>query len=311
VLEPEAPPVERPITAIPAYGATRRVIESAIIAVATSATLYLVGSVYTEAYYGRMSIDVTSLDLAPPFIALQATHVVTSLLQYPTTLLIVFGIYRMLSSQMPRLRSWYDRVYQRLGRLLLLVVNVLIVSPLLVAAIRAGSDLGMLYNSSVLSEVATLLETFGFLLLVYVIWLSFGPRLVILSQIREHKPIPIALIFIVYLLDSLIATAHGAALDAELLMTGQSDTSIEIAFTTADGVRGTLPQSGLLLVTARGGNYYVVEQQSFPPSVRPIAYVVPFDSVDVARLQRLNAADVASEDEFLFGEDGPLPPAIR
>ena len=89
-----------------------------------------------------------------------------------------------------------------------------------------------------------------------------------------------------YLLDALIATANGAAVDAELLMTGESDSSIEVVFTMAEGVRDTLPASGLLLVTARNGNYYVVERQPSPPSRRPVAYVVPFD---VGR-QRADAA---------------------
>ena len=58
----------------PVFGAAQRVVESAVIAVATSTGLYLVGSVYTDAYYGRMSIEVTSLDLSPPFIALQSEY---------------------------------------------------------------------------------------------------------------------------------------------------------------------------------------------------------------------------------------------
>jgi hypothetical protein len=48
----------------------------------------------------------------------------------------------------------------------------------------------------------------------------------------------------------------------------------------------------LLLVTARNGNYYVVERQDVPPSRRPVAYAVPFISVDSARMQRVNEADV-------------------
>jgi len=62
------------------------------------------------------------------------------------------------------------------------------------------------------------------------------------------------------------------------------------------GVQDTLPSSGLLLVTARNGNYYVVERQDSPPSGRPVAYVVPFDAVDSARTQRVNEADLALDD---------------
>jgi hypothetical protein len=269
--------------------------------VATSTGLYLVGSVYADAYYGRMSIEVTSLDLSPPFIALQSAHVLDSLLEYPFALLFFYLLYRVLTSRIPRLRSWYDRARQRFGRLFLLIVNLVIVSPLLVAAVQAGIDAGISSTSSVLSEVTGLMGTLGTLLLFYVIWLSFGPRQVILQQIRERKLIPIMLLSVLYLLDALIATANGAAVDAELLMSGESDSSIEVVFTMTEGVRDTLPSSGLLLVTARNGNYYVVERQDSPPSRRPVAYVVPFDSVDSARTQRVNDADPAL-DEILINE---------
>jgi len=118
----------------------------------------------------------------------------------------------------------------------------------------------------------------------------------ILDQIRQRNLVPIVLLSVLYLLDALIATANGAAVDAELLMSGASDSSIEVVFTMAQGVRDTLPSSGLLLVTARNGNYYVVERQESPPSRRPVAYVVPFDVVDSARTQRVNEADPALED---------------
>jgi len=136
----------------------------------------------------------------------------------------------------------------------------------------------------------------GSLLVFYVIWLSFGPRQVIISQIRQRKLIPIVLLAALYLLDALIATANGAAADAELLLTGDADSSIEVVFTMTEGVRDTLPSSGLLLVTARNGNYYVIERQDSPPSGRPVAYVVPFDSVDSARTQRVNEANPQFQD---------------
>jgi hypothetical protein len=278
------------------FGAAQRVIESAVIAVATSTGLYLIGSVYTDAYFSRLSIEVTSLDLAPPFIALQSAHVLESLLEYPFALLFFYLLYRLLTSRIPRLRSWYDRARQRLGRLFLLTVNLVIVSPLLIAAARAGIDAGLTGASTVLGDVAGLMGTFGSLLFFYMIWLSFGPRQTIFSQIRERKIIPIALLASMYLLDALIATADGAAADAELLLTGEAESSIEVVFTMTEGVRDTLPSSGLLLVTARNGNYYVVERQPVPPSRRPVAYIVPFDSVDSARTQRVNEADLQLED---------------
>jgi hypothetical protein len=285
----------------PVFGAAQRFIESAVIAVATSTGLYLVGWVYTDAYFGRMSIEVTSLDLAPPFIALQSAHVLEALLEYPIALLFFYLLYRLLTSRIPRLRSWYDRARQRFGRLLLLIVNLVIVSPLVAASVQAGIDAGLNATSSVLGDISGLMGTLGLLLLFYVIWLSFGPRQVIISQIRERKLIPIVLLATLYLLDALIATANGAAADAELLLTGEADASIEVVFTRTEGVRDTLPSSGLLLVTARNGNYYVVERQQAPPSRRPVAYVVPFDSVDSARTQRVNEADPAL-DEILIDE---------
>jgi hypothetical protein len=295
-VERDAPADGTPDEPVPVFGAAQRVIESAVIAVATSTGLYLVGSVYTDAYYGRMSIEVTSLDLAPPFIALQSAHVLESLLEYPSALLFFYLLYRLLTSRIPRLRSWYNRARQRFGRLFLLIVNLVIVSPLVIAAVQAGIDAGISSTSSVLSEVTGLMGSLGSLLLFYVIWLSFGPRQVILDQLRERKLIPIVLLSALYLLDALIATANGAAVDAELLMSGASDSSIEVVFTMATGVRDTLPASGLLLVTARNGNYYVVERQPSPPSRRPVAYVVPFDVVDSARTQRVNEADPGLED---------------
>jgi len=295
VDDADAPDVA-PHGAIRVLGPAQRFIEAAVIAVATSTGLYLVGSVYTDAYYGRMSIEVTSLDLSPPFITLQSAHVLESLLEYPSALLFFYLLYRLLTSRIPRLRSWYDRARQRFGRVFLLIVNLVIVSPLVFAAVQAGIDAGISSTSSVLSEVTGLMANLGSLLVFYVIWLSFGPRQVIISQIRERKLIPIVLLFALYMLDALIATANGAAADAELLLTGEADSSIEVVFTRTEGVRDTLPSSGLLLVTARNGNYYVVELQPSPPSGRPVAYVVPFDSVDSARTQRVNEADLALDD---------------
>ena len=295
-MERDAPADGAPDESSPVFGAAQRFIESAVIAVATSTGLYLIGSVYADSYFGRMSIEVSSLDLSPPFIALQSAHVLDSLLEYPFALLTLYLLYRVLTSRIPRLRAWYDRARQRFGRLFLLIVNLVIVSPLVFAAVQAGIDAGISSTSSVLGEVTGLMGTLGSLLLFYVIWLSLGPRQVILQQIRERKLIPIVLLGALYLLDTLIATANGAAEDAERLMSGESDSSIEVVFTLREGVRDTLPSSGLLLVTARNGNYYVVERQDSPPSRRPIAYIVPFDAVDSARTQRVNEADPGLEE---------------
>jgi len=72
----------------PAFETARRIAESIIIAAASSAGLYLVGTVYTDAYHGRLSIEVTSLDLAPPYVALQSVHALWGLLEYPLILLL-------------------------------------------------------------------------------------------------------------------------------------------------------------------------------------------------------------------------------
>jgi len=42
----------------------RRIAESVIIAAISSAGLYLVATVYSDAYYGRVTIEVTSVDAA-------------------------------------------------------------------------------------------------------------------------------------------------------------------------------------------------------------------------------------------------------
>jgi hypothetical protein len=145
------------------------------------------------------------------------------------------------------------------------------------------------------------------LLLIYVIWLSLGPRVTLFSQVRQRKLIPIALLFAVYLLDAMMATAHGASLDAELLMLGESDSAVAVEFILADGVETEIPETGLILVTAHSGSFYAVERQEFPPSGTPTAYVIPFDVVDVARTRRLTAADLEVH-EIMF-EDFASPAA--
>ncbi len=289
-----------PVGPVPMLGQARRLIESAAIALVTSTGLYLVGSVYADAYYSRLSIEVTALDLAPPFIALQAIHAPNSLLQYPFTLLLLYGIYRVISSHATWMLTGYDRARQRFGRLFLLIVNLAVIAPLVIAAVRAGSDEALFQANSAISEIATLMESLGLVLLVYVIWLSFGPRVTLFSQLRAHKLLPIALVFVVYLLDALIATSHGAAEDAELLMMGIADTSVAVKFTMADDVGEAFSGAELIFVTARNGNFFVVERQDLPPSQRPISYAIPYDSVDVARMQRVNAADAS-----LFGDEMP------
>ncbi|MFN8593145.1 MAG: hypothetical protein U0031_16945 [Thermomicrobiales bacterium] len=281
------------------FGAAQRLIESATIAVVASTALYLVGSVYSEAYYGRMSIEVNSLDLAPSYIALQSMHAIQSLLEYPGMILVFFLLYRLLAPRLGWLHPWYERVREQFGRLFLLFANLLIVSPLIIGAIRAGLREGFFQTSSALSEVAGLMETVGTALLIYVFWLSLGPRQLILDPIRARKFIPIALLFTLYLLDALVATAHGAIQDAELEMTGLAANSIAVEFTWAAGVTSPAGDADLIFVGARNYNYYVVERQPIPPSLRPNAYAIPYDSVIAARTHLINDADNEFQDWFI------------
>ena len=58
-------PVGIAAAAKPSLETARRIAESVIIAAVSSAGLYLVGTVYTDAYYGRLSIEVTCTEHSP------------------------------------------------------------------------------------------------------------------------------------------------------------------------------------------------------------------------------------------------------
>src|SRR3712207_7331017 len=60
------------------------------------------------------------------------------------------------------------------------------------------------------------------------------PRSTLFPYTTLFRSIPIVLLFALYLLDALIATANGAAHDAELLMTGEADSSIAVEFTRSE-----------------------------------------------------------------------------
>jgi hypothetical protein len=291
----------------PSFEAARRFLESFLIAAVTSTGLYLVGSVYTDSYYGRMSIDATALDLSPPFIALQATHVVQGLLEYPIILLGIWAIYRFIASRLPGARSWVERAAARFGPVVLLAINLVIVAPIVFQAFRVGDAIDLTQTSSLLGEVSGLIQTAAAALLVYSIWLSFGPREVFLDQLRQRKVLPMALIFVLYLLDALVSTSQSATSDAELLMTGTSAASVAVTFTPTTGVM-SLPSSELLLVTIRNGHYFVVERQPNPPSARPVAYAIPFRAVDSIRMQRVNDAPTIPELHIILGESTPAAP---
>jgi hypothetical protein len=275
------------LPAVPGFGAAQRLVESVLLAAITSTGLYLVGSVYIDAYFGRMSMDATSLDLAPPYVALQAMHVLPSLLEYPITLGILVGIYRLLRPRLERAHDAYDWMRRRMGRVFLFLINLVVVSPLLLATIRSMMDPLTMMSASVVGEVTELMRVFGGLLFFYVIWLSFSARRDVLGELRHRRWMPIVLLGMLYLLDALIASAHGAAQDAELLMSGYSASSMAITFDDPTGELDDLAQKELLLVITRNGMFYVVERQPYPASAQPVAYMIPGDQIVKARVQRV------------------------
>lgn len=284
-------------------GMARRLVESATIAVVGSAALYVVGSVYTDAYYGRMSIEAAALDLTPPYIALQSIHALSVLLDYPLTVLVLYGLYRLFSAPVARLHAWYDAVRQRLGRGVLLLANLIVVLPLLFDAFSAA-DQQVLVSNSALAEVAGLLDKLGVVLLFYVVWLSLGPRASLFSQFRERNLVLVGLVFGVYLLGSLDSTGDRGAEAAEALMTGQSDSSLAVTFTMRDPTLPA-PPDDLIFVTARNGSYVAVQRQPIPPSGEPVAVMLPFDAVNAVQLRRLNAAPLATDDGFVITIGSP------
>ncbi len=275
----------------PVIDAARRVGESLVVAVVGSAGLYLVGSVWTDAYYGRMSVDAASLDLAPQFVALQAVHALPRLLEYPSTLLLFWVLYRTLAGPARRLSARLGGLWRRAPSLLLALANVAVVSPLVAGAVAVSLQEGALVPGSILAEVAGVLENAGLLLLGYAVWLGWSQRASLVAQVRARRTLPIALVFLVYLLTALASTAAVAEGAAVLLMTGASDASIGIAFTTKPGVPPVAAGRELVLVATRNGAFYAVERQPSPPAQRPTAHVVPIASVDGAEVRRLTDAD--------------------
>lgn len=278
----------------PALEAGRRLVESLIIAVITSTGVYLVGSVYTDAYYGRMSIDSNALDLPPSFIALQAVHALQSLLFYPMAVLLLYLPVRFIAPRLPRVRLWVGQQVDRFGRLAILVINGLVVLPLVAAAVSAGSDRAVIQTTSALSEVVSLMQAAGIALLVYVVWLSLERRAFLLAELQRHQIVPVMLVFVILLFGALVNTAERARTNAERLMTGASDTSLAATLIMAKGVP-PLPSAEVILVAMRNGHHFVVERQPNPPSLTPRSYAVPFRSVDAVELERDNPAPIADQ----------------
>jgi hypothetical protein len=267
----------------------RRIAESVIIALISSAGLYLVGSVYVDAYYGRLAIEVTSLDLPPPYVALQSVHALWGLLDYPLLLLLVYVLYRVIASPSRRLGQWLGRARERFPRLLPMLANLIVVAPLLLDAAASLRE-RELPHRSVLAEIDSVLGYVGLILLVYVLWLGWDQRRFLLSEVQERKPVPIALVFTAYLLSALVTTGVVAELAAVELLTGASDASLRVEFVTKPGVLPELANKELILVTTRNGAYYVVEREPSPPSQQPTSYVIPMSAVDAAQVRRFDDA---------------------
>ncbi len=268
----------------------RRIAESVIIAVISSAALYLVGSVYVDAYYGRLAIEVTSLDLPPPYVALQSVHALWGLLDYPLMLLLVYVLYRTLACHRVDVWvQWVGRARERFPRLLPVVANLIVVTPLLLDAAASLRE-RELPHRSVLTEINSVLGYVGLVLLVYVLWLGWSQRRFLLSEIQARKLVPIALVFTAYLLSALVTTGVVAELAAVDLLTGNSPASLRVTFVTKPGVLPELAEQELLLVAARNGAYYVVVREPSPPSPWATSYAIPFTSVEAARVRPFTAS---------------------
>jgi hypothetical protein len=282
-----SPPVGTFPVGKPTLETARRIAESVIIAAVSSAGLYLVGTVYTDAYYGRLSIEVTSRDLAPPYVALQSVHALWGLLEYPLLLLLFYMLYRTFAAPTRRLGTWFTRIELRFPRRLPILANLAVVAPLLLDAFFSFQEQELPHHS-VLTEVTSVLGYAGLVLLGYVVWLGWSQRRFLVSEIRARKLAPIALVFLVYLLSALVVTGIVGELAAVDLLTGTSDASLRVEFVTKPGVLPELADKELVLVTTRYGAYYVVEREPFPPSQQPTSYVVPLTAVDAARVRRFS-----------------------
>jgi hypothetical protein len=207
------------------FGAFRRIAESVVIAVVSSATLYLVGSVYVDAYYGRLAIEVVSLDLPPPYVALQSVHALWGLLDYPLFLLLIVLLCQLITSSSRPFARWLTRTSERFPRLLPVTINLIVVAPLL---LRAAATLREreLPHRSIVTEISSLLGYVGLVIFVYVLWLGWHQRRFVLTEIRDRNVVAVTLLFAGYLLSALVFTGSAAELAAMDLLTGASPASL-------------------------------------------------------------------------------------
>ncbi|MFN8679431.1 MAG: hypothetical protein U0Z70_23815 [Thermomicrobiales bacterium] len=106
----------------------RRIAESVVIAAISSVALYLVGFVYVDAYFGRLSLEILPPDLPAPYVALQSIHALWGLLDYPLTLLIAVVLYRVLAGLSRDRGQWLAHARKRFPHLLPVLANLIVVA---------------------------------------------------------------------------------------------------------------------------------------------------------------------------------------
>lgn len=266
-----------------------RISESVVIAAISSVALYLVGFVYVDAYYGRLSLEILPPDLPAPFVALQSIHALWGLLSYPLTLLIAIVLYRVSAEPSRAPGRWIARVREQWPRLLPALANLIVVAPLLLKA-GASWQVRELPHRSVIAEITSVLRYAGAILLIYVLWLGWQRRY-LLTEIMARQVVPMALVFAAYLLSALVYTGEAAELAAVDLLTGASPATIRVTFATKLGVFPEIADMDLLLVAERSGTYYVVARETSPPSPWATSYAIPAGAIDGVRMRPLHAPD--------------------
>lgn len=273
--------------ASPSLEPVRRVAESVVIAAISSVALYLVGFVYVDAYYGRLSLEILSPDLPSPYVALQSIHALWGLLNYPLTLLIAIVMYHVLADPAHRPGQWLETARKRFPRLLPALTNVLVVAPLILKA-GASWQSRELPHRSVLAEITSVLGVVGVVLLAYGLWLGWSQRRYLLPEIKARRAVPITLVFAAYLLSALVFTGEAAELAAVDLVTGASPASTRVTFVTSPGAFPELADMVLVLVAERSGTYYVVEWEASPSSWTT-SYAIPTGDIEAVRMRPFQA----------------------
>jgi hypothetical protein len=261
----------------------RRIAESVVIAVVSSAALYLVGFVYVDAYYGRLSLAMIPLDLPPPYVALQSIHAMWGLLDYPLTLVVALVVYRALASPSLPSGRWLGQARTRFPLLLPVLANLLLVAPLLLKSAASLRTMELPHRSA-LAEIRSVLGYAGLILLAYVLWLGWQRRY-LLAELRARQIAPLALVFSTYLLSALVTTGDAAEFAAVDLLTGSSPGSVLVSFVMKPGVLPELENQELLLVAERSGTYYAVVREASPPDPWATSYAIPAGAIDAVRMR--------------------------